>query len=104
MPELSNVRDWNLLERLEKEFGAVGFYLSAHPLDSRQQQFENLKVWSLGRVERDLMNKAVASYQMAGVILKKQEKMSQKGNKYAFLQLSDPTGIYEVTLFSELLA
>jgi DNA polymerase III alpha subunit len=44
------------------------------------------------------------SYQMAGVILKKQEKVSQKGSKYAFLQLSDPTGIFEVTLFSELLA
>jgi DNA polymerase-3 subunit alpha len=41
---------------------------------------------------------------MAGVLLKKQEKMSQKGNKYAFLQLSDPTGIFEVTLFSEMLA
>ena len=38
------------------------------------------------------------------VLLKKQEKMSQKGSKYAFLQLSDPTGIFEVTLFSEMLA
>jgi DNA polymerase-3 subunit alpha len=46
----------------------------------------------------------MARFQMAGVMLKKQEKVSQKGSKYAFLQLSDPTGIYEVTLFSELLA
>lgn len=41
---------------------------------------------------------------MAGVLLKKQEKMSQKGSKFAFLQLSDPTGVYEVVLFSEQLA
>ncbi len=34
---------------------------------------------------------------------KKQEKVSQKGSKYAFLQLSDPTGTFEVTLFSEIL-
>jgi DNA polymerase III alpha subunit len=37
------LKDWSPLEKLEKEFGAVGFYLSAHPLDSRQKQFENLK-------------------------------------------------------------
>ncbi len=40
---------------------------------------------------------------MAGVLLKKQEKMSQKGSKYAFLQMSDPSGIFEVTIFSETL-
>jgi DNA polymerase-3 subunit alpha len=104
MPELPKIKDWNPLERLEKEFGAVGFYLSAHPLDSRQKQFENLKIKTLAQVEADLANKSAGSYQMAGVILKKQEKVSQKGNKYAFIQLSDPTGIYEVTLFSEILA
>jgi DNA polymerase-3 subunit alpha len=104
MPELAKVKDWNPLERLEKEFGAVGFYLSAHPLDSRQKQFENLNIKSLSFVEGDLQHKSAGSYQMAGVILKKQEKVSQKGSKYAFLQLSDPTGIFEVTLFSEILA
>ena len=103
MPALPKIMEWNPLERLEKEFGAVGFYLSAHPLDSRQKQFENLKITSLAKVEADLLNKTAGNYQMAGVILKKQEKVSQKGSKYAFLQLSDPTGIYEVTLFSELL-
>ena len=30
--------------------------------------------------------------------------MSQKGSKYAFLQLSDPTGVFEVMMFSEVLA
>ena len=104
MPELPKTKDWSPLEKLEKEFGAVGFYLSAHPLDSRQKQFENLKIVTFAKVEHDLAHKSAGSYQMAGVILKKQEKVSQKGSKYAFLQLSDPTGIYEVTLFSELLA
>jgi DNA polymerase-3 subunit alpha len=47
----------------------------------------------------------MARFQMAGVLLKKQERVSQKsGNKFAFLQLSDSTGVYEVMLFSELLA
>ncbi len=103
MPNLPSVEPWDQLEQLAREFKAVGFYLSAHPLDSREQQFENLNIASYVDVEAKLQNVAASRFQMAGVLLKKQEKVSQKGNKYAFLQLSDPTGIFEVTLFSEML-
>jgi len=104
MPELPQVEAWDQLDLLAREFKAVGFYLSAHPLDSREQQFENLKITSCVDVEAALMKSPKQNFQMAGVLLKKQEKMSQKGNKYAFLQLSDPTGIFEVTMFSDMLA
>lgn len=104
LPDLPDVKNWDALEKLAKEFSAVGFYLSAHPLDTRQAQFERLKIVSLSHVEQDIVQKQAARYQMAGVLLKKQEKMSQKGSKYAFLQLSDPTGIYELMIFSEALA
>lgn len=103
MPELPQVAPWDGLERLSREFAAVGFYLSAHPLDSRQRQFESMKIASLASVEAALQNIAASRFQMAGILMKKQEKVSQKGSKYAFLQLSDPTGIFEVTLFSEIL-
>jgi DNA polymerase III subunit alpha len=103
LPAFPDMRNWDSLEKLTREFSAVGFYLSAHPLDTRQAQFERLKIVSIAHVEEDMKSKALAHYQMAGVLLKKQEKMSQKGNKYAFLQLSDPTGIFEVTIFSETL-
>jgi len=103
LPDLPNIANWDSLEKLAKEFSSVGFYLSAHPLDTRQEQFKRMKIVSLAYVEEDIKNKEKASYQMAGVLLKKQEKMSQKGSKYAFLQLSDPSGIYEVTIFSETL-
>lgn len=103
MPALPQVELWDGMERLSREFAAVGFYLSAHPLDSRQRQFESLRISSLADVEAALQNIPASRFQMAGILMKKQEKVSQKGSKYAFLQLSDPTGIYEVTLFSEIL-
>ncbi|MCB1532398.1 MAG: DNA polymerase III subunit alpha [Alphaproteobacteria bacterium] len=103
MPDLPAISPWDPLERLGNEFMAVGFYLSAHPLDSRQQQFENLGVTSVIKVEEALANLPASRFQMAGVLLKKQERVSQKGNKFAFLQLSDPTGIFEVMVFSDLL-
>ena len=40
---------------------------------------------------------------MAGVVAARQERKSARGNRFAFVQLSDPTGGYEVTLFSEVL-
>ncbi len=103
LPELPKTQRWDALEQLANEFAAVGFYLSAHPLDSRQEQFENLKIATVTSIQKDLENIPAGRYQIAGVLLKKQEKISQRGSKYAFLQLSDPTGVYEVTLFSEVL-
>ncbi len=103
MPVLEQVKDFDPLEKLAKEFAAVGFYLSAHPLDTRQEQFKRMNIVSFSYVEEDMKDKSKASYKMAGVLLKKQEKMSQKGSKYAFLQLSDPSNVYEVTIFSETL-
>ena len=36
--------------------------------------------------------------------MSKQERTSKQGNKFAFVQLSDGSGAFEVTVFSELLA
>ena len=40
----------------------------------------------------------------AGTVIVRKERTSGKGNKYAFVQLSDTSGVFEVTVFSELLA
>ncbi|MCD8497337.1 MAG: DNA polymerase III subunit alpha [Alphaproteobacteria bacterium] len=104
MPALPDIKPWDSLELLAHEFKAVGFYLSAHPLDSRLAQLERTGVRTFAQLERSLESLPAVRTRMAGVLLKKQEKVSQKGSKYAFLQLSDPTGIFEVTIFSETLA
>jgi DNA polymerase-3 subunit alpha len=40
---------------------------------------------------------------MAGAVSSRQERKSQRGNRFAFVQLSDPTGLFEVTMFSDVL-
>ena len=40
---------------------------------------------------------------IAGSVSSKQERKSARGNRFAFVQLSDPTGLYEVTVFSDTL-
>lgn len=105
LPPLPQSEPWDPLEKLSHEFGAVGFYLSAHPLDSRVDQFSRMNVKTMADVEDELENKPSMRTQMAGILIKKQERVSSKsGNKFAFLQLSDSTGVYEVMIFSDTLA
>ena len=40
---------------------------------------------------------------LAGVVAGRQERKSARGNRFAFAQMSDTTGAFEVTLFSETL-
>jgi len=102
---LPDVRDWDPLERLRYEFDAIGFYVSAHPLDTKAGQLTRMGITSSAEAIDKLAHRSTALLDMAGVLIKKQIKVSPKsGNKYAFLQLSDASGIYEVTLFSESLA
>jgi DNA polymerase-3 subunit alpha len=99
-PRLSPLDDWLPAERLTEEFKAVGFYLSGHPLDDYAAALKRKQIKTLEEVTK-LAERAPAVVKMAGVVAGRQEKKSAKGNRFAFVQLSDTTGAYEVTMFSE---
>ena len=40
---------------------------------------------------------------LAGVVVSKVEKMSSKGNRYAYVRFSDRSGIFEIMFFSDIL-
>ncbi|KIC41931.1 DNA polymerase III subunit alpha [Ruegeria sp. ANG-R] len=101
-PRLSPSPDWLPAERLSEEFKAIGFYLSGHPLDDYMPALKRKQVLTLDQVtEKARSGPFIAK--MAGVVAGRQERKSARGNRFAFAQLSDPTGAYEVTLFSETL-
>lgn len=93
--------DWAPMDRLREEFDAIGFYLSSHPLDGYGKQLEKLRI----RYSADMLGVREPTVSaMAGTVIGKKERTSAKGNKYAFVQLSDPQGAYEVIIFSETLS
>ncbi len=101
-PRLSPSPDWLPAERLSEEFKAIGFYLSGHPLDDYMPALKRKQVLTLDQVtEKARSGPFIAK--MAGVVAGRQERKSARGNRFAFAQLSDPTGAFEVTLFSETL-
>ncbi|SLN48820.1 DNA polymerase III subunit alpha [Roseovarius litorisediminis] len=101
-PRLSPVEDWLPAERLTEEFKAIGFYLSGHPLDDYMAALRRKDVKTLDEVTVQA-ERAPAIVKMAGVVAGRQERKSARGNRFAFVQLSDTTGGYEVTLFSDTL-
>ncbi len=101
-PRLATVDDWLPGERLTEEHKAIGFYLSGHPLDDYMVPLKRTGVQTLAEVERKAQIGACV-VKMAGSIAGKQERKSARGNRFAFAQLSDPTGLYEVTIFSDTL-
>jgi DNA polymerase-3 subunit alpha len=102
-PRLPRCDDWLPAERLAEEFRAIGFYLSGHPLDDYLPALRRKQVLTLDEVTAKAERGPFIG-RMAGVVAGRQERKSARGNRFAFAQLSDPTGQYEVTLFSDTLA
>jgi DNA polymerase-3 subunit alpha len=101
-PRLPFRDDWLPVERLAQEHQAVGFYLSGHPLDDYMSALRRKDVETLAQVTaRAERGPCIAK--LAGSVSSRQERKSARGNRFAFVQLSDPTGLYEVTCFSEVL-
>ncbi|WP_113910908.1 DNA polymerase III subunit alpha [Roseovarius dicentrarchi] len=101
-PRLPPVDDWLPAERLTEEFKAVGFYLSGHPLDDYMAALKRKQVKTLDEVMTQAA-RAPCVVKMAGIVAGRQERKSARGNRFAFVQLSDTTGGYEVVMFSETL-
>ena len=96
--------EWLPLEKLTEEHSAVGFYLSGHPLDDYQKALRQSRVTPYSEVLADPA-KVSKEVRLAGTVIAKQVRKSQRSGKpFAFVTLTDPTGQYEVTVFSETLA
>jgi DNA polymerase-3 subunit alpha len=101
-PRLSPVDDWLPNERLTEEHKAIGFYLSGHPLDDYMTPLKRKGVLTLAELSAQAERAPIIA-KIAGSISGRQERKSARGNRFAFVQLSDPTGLYEVTIFSDTL-
>jgi DNA polymerase-3 subunit alpha len=99
---LPEIPDWPELERLSQEAEAVGFHLSAHPLDTYREVLKKLRVVPIAQVAA----RAGASgtvLKLAGTVVNSKERTTKTGSRMAWVRISDATGSTEVTLFSETL-
>ncbi len=100
---LPAVADWLAHERLSEEFGAMGFYLSGHPLDAYAAALKRLGAVDYATLLEDRRRTGFRAV-LAGTVIRKQERRGRNDQPFAFLALSDPTGMFELMVFSEALA
>jgi DNA polymerase III subunit alpha len=97
------VQDWPSMERLQNEFDAIGFYLSSHPLDAYGKSLDRVGVVRFIDLASRLAAGGSTRHKLAGIVVGKKERTSARGNRFAFVQMSDMSGLYELTVFSEVL-
>jgi DNA polymerase-3 subunit alpha len=97
---LPKVEPWLSAERLQKEFDAIGFFLSGHPLDDYVLALKRLRVQSWAEFARSVRAGASAG-RVAGTVVARIERRTRTGSKMGIIDLSDPSGHYEAVLFSE---
>ena len=101
--KLAEAPDWPDLEKLRLESNAIGFYLSAHPLDIYADSMKKLGVKSCQEVMANIKVGDSIKANIAGCVESFQKRISKNGNKYAFLKLSDTTADFEGMMFSDAL-
>jgi DNA polymerase-3 subunit alpha len=94
------VEPWLPAERLQREYEAIGFFLSGHPLDDYAALLARLKVQSWSEFSRSVKAGASAG-RVAATVVSRTERRTKTGNKMGIIGLSDPSGHYEAVIFAE---
>jgi len=97
---LPAVEAWLAAERLQKEFDAVGFFLSGHPLDDYAAMLRHMRVQSWADFARSVRTGASVG-RVAATVVTRAERRTRSGSKMGIVGLSDPTGHYEAVIFFE---
>ena len=97
---ITKKEDWKFEERLSKEFEAVGFFISDHPLNQFKEVFKDYNIidYQTFNNENELKNSNIAS-----TLLKIQERKTVKGTPYAVMKLTDLSSVFELFIFSDTL-
>ena len=96
-PPLANVLEWSETEKLQHEFDAIGFYISAHPMEQYEDLIQRLRFSHLSDVKHQEKSK------VAVIINGVTRKTTKKQTKFYILMISDSTGFSEAMVFSRTL-
>ena len=99
-PVKANAAPWPESERLRREFEAVGFFLSGHPLEVYDAALRRLRATRWADFARSVRNGA-STARLGASVLDRFERRTRNGGKIGVVQLSDPSGTYEAILFQE---
>jgi len=102
-PTLPAVDAWMMPEQLSREFAAIGFYLSAHPLDEFAQILARLRVVPYAELAADKRHED-RLVKLAGSVISRKDRRTRDDKRMSHIGFSDASGMFEAVAFSEVLA
>ena len=91
---------WLPAEKLQREFDAIGFYLSGHPLDEYAAILKKLELKRWSTFCASIKQGATAG-KVAATVVSRAERRTKTGSKMGIFEFSDPSGQYEAIVFEE---
>jgi DNA polymerase-3 subunit alpha len=95
-----HAQPWNSADKLRREFDAVGFFLSGHPLEAYDNALKRIGAKRWVEFARAVRGGATTG-KLAASVLDRSERRTKTGSKLGVIQLSDPSGQYEAIIFQE---
>ena len=96
--QLPDVPEWTRKEMSAREKAAVGFYLSAHPLDEFKETLENLRVKNIADYGEFRVG---ANVLLGGIVSAAQVRWSKRGNRFCTFRLEDRSTGVKCLVWSE---
>ena len=97
---IKNIKDWEFEDKLSKEFEAVVFFISDHPLNQFKEIFSDYKIIDY---KTFISDNNLEQNNVAATLLKIQERKTSKGTPYAVIKLTDLSSVFELFIFSDTL-
>ena len=99
--KLKEEADWPNIDKLRFEAEAIGFFLSAHPLDAYKQSIQKLGLKNCSEIVANIRLGDTVKASVAACVEGIQTRTAKSGNKYAFIGLSDAYGAVEAMIFAD---
>ncbi len=97
-PPLPQTAEWSTGEKLAKEKGTLGFYVSGHPLDKYRDELNSFATFRAAELQSAADGREVT---VGGIVAAVKSMVDKKGNLMAFVTIEDFTGSVELILFSD---
>ena len=101
--KLNNNGGWSDLEQLQYEAEAIGFYLSAHPLDVYKDSVERLGIKKYAEAIKGIKNGDKILVNLAGCFQGLQKRIGKTGKEYGILRVSDTSSVFDGFVWGDVL-
>lgn len=96
-PEMPDVEEWSLIEKLTKEKDVTGIFISGHPLDAYRLIVENFVTCTLDKLEHHKGQ----NVSIAGFVTKADNRISKKGTGWGIFTIQDYNSALEIILMGD---